>query len=399
MRQGRVFAVAVLGLALGFLVTGCFTGGIAKVGPNEFLSGDLTAEATPRLARMQTPDAGDPKFRAQSTPLLPPSGPAPSLPTGTQQTSSTVAKNVRVSVRAWVNGKPIFDEEVMQVIPRQSWRDLNTLPEPQRSERLSDVFRLALDRLIDQEVAYQDAVKKLEKGNAKALEKLKDMAAQEYEKNMKAVRDSGKFTEEQIKDSERIGKRLSERELISSEYMRSRIFPTLVKFIGAEAIEDYYFAHLNEFQRVDSVKWQDVFIAVGPRLPTVAHAMRYAEDLIAQCRTNEDFQRLLLLDEGDSKLRGGEGLGTRRGEIKPAEVEDVLFRLRPGEIGPVIELSTGVHIVRVLQREFAGQIPLDVKTQNLIKGKLRSQLAEREYKRIVRELKDRSTIEIERDAP
>ena len=393
MRQGRLFAGILLGLSAGVLITGCWTGGIHKVPGNESLATDLTAESTPRVARLQQVEAPDPKFRPQLTPP-----PLPHVPGGAKQVSLVPsAKNIRVSVRAWVNGKPIFDEEVMQGMPGSAMRELSSLPEPQRSERLAEIYNQTLETILEQEVAYQDAVRKLEKMNPRALEKLKKVAADDFERQMRKIREGARASEEQIKEFEHTLRRQMERSLISQEYVRSRIFPIANSRIGHQEIKDYYDTHRNEFQRLDSVQWQDVFIAVGPKYPTVAHAKRFAEDLILQCRTAEDFVKLIQFDDGDSKFRNGEGMGTRRGEIKPVEVEDILFQLKEGQIGPVIELSTGVHIVRVLKREVAGQIPLDDKTQNMIRSKLRTQIAEREYKRILRELKSRATIEVERD--
>src|SRR5439155_24113144 len=140
----------------------------------------------------------------------------------------------------------------------------------------------------------------------------------------------------------------------------------------------------------DKVQWQDVFIAVGPKYPTPADAKRFAEDLIARCRTAEDFAKVLTYDEGDSKFRGGEGLGQRRGEIRPPELEPTLFQLKDGQIGPVFELPTGVHIYRLVKREYAGQLPLNDATQKAIRRKLENQVAEREIRQLVRELRDRS---------
>src|SRR5207248_11014153 len=128
----------------------------------------------------------------------------------------------------------------------------------------------------------------------------------------------------------------------------------LLKKIGFEEIKDYYDSHPGEFQKIEAVKWQDVFIAVGPQHPTLADARRFAEELIAQCRTGADFSRLSQFDDGDSKFRDGEGLGARRGEIKPPELEDALFKLRDGQIGPIVALSTGVHIIRVVKRDPGG---------------------------------------------
>ncbi|HWY87789.1 MAG TPA: peptidylprolyl isomerase [Gemmataceae bacterium] len=397
MRQGKWIAGMLLGISAGLPATGCFTGGVYQVPEHGSLSADLTAEAAPRVARGQQVDPPDPRLRGQLTPpvVVPP----PPPPAGNNGTLQVSGKTVRVSVRAWVNGKPIFDDEVMQGISPALMRDAATMPEPRRTERLTEAYNQALEGIIDQEVAFQDAVHKLEAGNKKALEKLKKIAVEDFEKQMKKIRDGKRATEEQIKEVEHILKRQSERNLISGEYIRSRIFDLLKQAANPVAIQTYYKEHLNEFQRLDTVKWQDVFIAVSKQRPTIAHAKRYAEELILKCRTEEDFTKLIQLDEGDSKFRGGEGLGARKGEIKPPEVEDVLFRLKDGQIGPVIELSTGVHIVRVTKREYAGLTPLDDKTQKLIENKIKSVVFEHEYKRILRDLRSRATIEIERDGP
>ena len=57
----------------------------------------------------------------------------------------------------------------------------------------------------------------------KALEKLKKFAVEDFEKQMKKIRDGKRATEEQIKEVEHILKRQSERNLISGEYIRSQI--------------------------------------------------------------------------------------------------------------------------------------------------------------------------------
>lgn len=456
MLASRTLAGTMLVIGTALMSNGCWTGGVNQVG-RESLAADLTAEATPRLSRMQQPELPppDPRFLPRDVPpplptpgssipgvptpapltttplttkplttpplatqplgvqplgtqplgtkplttppLAQPSMVPPPLPGDTRQVSSIPAKNIRVSVRAWVNGKPIFDEEVMQGISSGALREVYSLSEPQRSERLAKEYNTALENIIEQEVLYQDAVRKLEKNNSKSLDKLKKYVDEEYEKQLRKIRATNRVSEAQLKDMENILRRQLERSLISMEYIRSRIHPWIQQAIGPKEIEDYYRTHLNEFQRVDTVKWQDIFIAVGPKYPTVAHAKRFAEDLIAQCRTNDDFEKLLQYNDGDSRFRNGEGLGTRKGEIKPVEVEEALFQLQEGRIGPVIELSTGVHVFRVQKREYAGLTALDEKTQLLIRNKLRGDISEREYKRIVRELKARSTIEIERD--
>src|SRR5262249_33122099 len=148
-------------------------------------------------------------------PAPPPLPPA----SGTTQVSLKTSKNVRVSVRAWVNGKPIFENDVMQSIPPAAMRDASILPEPRRSERFAEIINQTLDSIIDQEVVCQDAIKKLEAGNKKALDKLKKYANEQFEKQVRKIRDSGRFSEEQIKEVEHVLKRQTERDLIAGEYM------------------------------------------------------------------------------------------------------------------------------------------------------------------------------------
>src|SRR5262245_8514728 len=409
MSQGwRWLSLGLLSVQAAWL-TGCSGARTATLPPErESLVADLAREESPRLARLQQADTPvPPSLRAPSAVSIPEqksSAPAPStLPAppvgGARQASLTVPSSRKVTVRAWVNGKPIFDDEVMQNIPGSLLRELGKLPDGQRSEKLTELFNQTLDQTIEQEVVYQEAVRKLEKANPKTLDKLKTMAEQEFEKMIEKIVKNPQVSTEEVNEFKRLMRRPTERSFISMEYMRSRIFPLLQQAISYPEIKDYYDTHSNEFQRVESVKWQDVFIAVSPKLPTVADARQFADDLIAQCRTGADFAKLSQYDDGDSKFRDGEGQGSRRGEIRPAELEAYLFKMRNGQIGPVVELATGVHIFRLVSRDPGGMLPLNEAVQNQIRSKLRNPLADREYKRIARELRARAVIEVVTTAP
>ncbi|HEV3204695.1 MAG TPA: hypothetical protein VGY77_09935, partial [Gemmataceae bacterium] len=63
--------------------------------------------------------------------------------------------------------------------------------------------------------------------------------------------------------------------------------------------------------------------------------------------------------------------------------------------GPVVEITTGFHIIKLIKRDYAGLVPLDEKTQGEIRKKLQNMVVDRETKRLVVELKRDATIEIE----
>src|SRR5262245_42430139 len=327
MRWAQVAAL-VLGVSLCVAGAGCFTSGVSRVLPGDSLLDDLTEPAAPNLTRLQqsedlkakapeppplpappastnqtgsqTLPAGQAKSELQSlkpppvqpAALQPPVAPPPqsagvpplpkvSLPKpqssapqpDVQQASLKGTNNARVAIRAWVNGRPVLDTEVMHILQsRRTWYDVMKLPEPQRSEQMATAFSDALDTVIEQETMYQDAIKKLEKNNPRALEKLKQAAAAEFDKELRRIRENNKqVAEEEIKEFEASMRRHMERSFVSMEYVRSRIIPYMNSRISLEEIERYFTDHPSEFQKQDAVEWQDIFIAVSPKLPTVPH--------------------------------------------------------------------------------------------------------------------------------
>jgi peptidyl-prolyl cis-trans isomerase SurA len=396
--------------SIGLLSPGCQGGPTAGFGGR--VPGPMVAMGTepdaPSVIRAQLPDPSPPQaFKpatALKTPLALPSPQTDLLPkgnpllpvsntVGAQQAAALLdGSEVRVKIRAWVNGRPIFNDELMQMVG-PSLRDVVKMPEPQRTEKVTEMFSTALDHLVDQEVLYQDAVKMLQKANPRALDKLKELVGQDYDKQVTKMHDDG-VPDEYIRATAHVNRRMLERNLISMEYAQNRVDSYIKQQITLDQIQTYYKEHLTEFQNADKVQWQDVFIAVGPKYPTPADVRRLAEDLIAKCRNADDFAKLLTYDDGDSKFRGGEGFGQVRGKIRPPEIEPILFQLKEGQIGPVVELPTGVHLFRVLKREYAGQLPLNEQTQKAIRRKLENVVREREIRQLVRDLRARSVIRI-----
>ena len=121
---------------------------------------------------------------------------------------------------------------------------------------------------------------------------------------------------------------------------------------------------------------------------------------MARARQGANFLQLVAqFDNGDSSYRNGEGYGHRHGEIKPPEAEPYLFRMSEGEIGPIVEQANGFHVMRLVKRQVAGLKPFDAKTQKAIKNKLEMQVWEREYKRVLADLKRKASIQISTGTP
>lgn len=311
------------------------------------------------------------------------------------------AEQVAVRIRAHVNGAPILDEELREALVMRTGEVMN-VPEARRAAYFQEMAHKELDRLVERELILQEMFQKIkDMKRPQLLEQLKQEAAKEADRKLKDVRTASKITNDadfraflqQTGLSVDGLRRQTERNFMMTEYIRNIIFP-VVQRISLSQVREYYDDHPDEFVRPDRVKWMDIFIDAS-RFATPGEARQYAETIAQRARAGEDFVALVKqFDNGDSSLRNGEGLGQKRGEIKPAQAEPVLFSLQSGQVGPIIDLGFGLHVVKVIEREVAGVEPFDVKCQARVRDKLRGQIAEREYKRVVDDLKRTATVVI-----
>jgi hypothetical protein len=331
--------------------------------------------------------------------------PQPSGPGGTQRE--------QVKVCAWVNGEPIFESEIMEVLYEARMHSLG-MPKPERDKFLKKIHSDYLNSLIDRELMYHETMQMLKTRNPKAIKKLKEAAKEETDKEIREInaRIRELNAKRNINDDEPFLAELrnrgmtlqdwyrsKERKFFADQYMHSIIIPIIQEETGIPKLREYYEQHRNVFQKIDKVEWQDLFIGVGGKHATLTDARRFAESLRERIQAGEDFVKLVMAyDEGDSHLRQGASLGLRpRGEINPPELEETLFKLQPGDVGPLVEMPTGFHIVRVTKREYAGQIPFNEEVQKEIRKRLTNEIANREAKRIVRDLRSRRVWSIEKN--
>lgn len=78
-----------------------------------------------------------------------------------------------------------------------------------------------------------------------------------------------------------------------------------------------------------------------------------AENLLAQARGPVDFARLAAASsDGEEALRGGD-LGTRPSNRWPGVFVDAVAKLKPGEVGNIVQSGNGFHIIKLVDRKAA----------------------------------------------
>ncbi len=291
-------------------------------------------------------------------------------------------------VRARVNGVPILDSEVAEARLMMPNLDRDKI----------------LEQLIDRELLVKDAETKLRKVNKMdVIDKVKEFAKKDFQKWIHANKAQFK-TDEEFKayllasgTSYEGQLRFRERMYIADEYMRSNIGRFIERATGREELFDYYTSHPEEFTHVDSVQWMDIFIDASKQ-PSRKQARERAEVVATLARKGDDFRTLCMqYDDGvASQKKGtlaGMGDGTKHEDIRPMEAAPILFALRDGQVGDIVELPTGFHVLKLIKRENAGLAPFDEKAQQAIRDKLRNEVFLRESKRFVEDLRSKSLIE------
>jgi len=294
----------------------------------------------------------------------------------------------------------VTEEEVaMQV--RQRARDYIALTGPERLAKEREVYREELKRLIERELIVAEFVGRVTKNKPEALPGIWQSASEMADRQIRELRRANdmvaeaKFTEalQMMGLSQKAFKRNIERMMMTSMYMRE-LLKDKGKVISLAEIEDYYRRHPDEFRVKDRVVWQHLFVSFsGSQSP--AEAKQKIDRLLTAARGGADLGKLAAEQgHGDSALRGGEGVGTKRGEILPRELEPTVFAVKVGQLSGVVQTATGYHVIKVSERDVAGVRAFDEKVQADVRNKLTDQLVKVEREKVVDDLWRRSAVTV-----
>lgn len=310
----------------------------------------------------------------------------------TESISKPGQKATGSHIVALVNGEAVLEEEVLLTLSQGIGEGSND----------SARRKAAINQLVEREIVIQDAYTRLSKNPQakKFLDKLQEMAGKEFDRYVRLLKERNKsLSDPEFKvllESQGISldllRRQSERNFIAMQYMQTRILPNLDR-IGHKQIRDYYDTHPEEFQIQDSVEWKDIFISYR-NSKSHDEARETAQKVAERAKKGEDFAKLSKeYCHGDGAFRNAEGIGRKKGEIKPVQVEKYLFDLKDGEVGPLVELPTGVHVIMLVKREYAGIRVFDEKVQKQVRDRLRNEAGQYEMKRMLSDMKRQAVIE------
>jgi parvulin-like peptidyl-prolyl isomerase len=316
----------------------------------------------------------------------------------------------RVKVAAIVGANNVITvQEVIESVWQQ-YDALSKLEGREREAKQKELYTAALRRTIERELILDEMYGKLKKANKSGvIDEIKTLAAQMTDKQLRDMKKKiGAKTDDELKmwlEAQGLTlpvlRRQFERQIMAQQYINSMMKET-GRRVGMAEVRDYYEKHPDEFRLPDRVKWQHIFVSFGaPPNPQAAQARM--EAIRQRVAAGEDFAGLSMqFDEGFAKRQRGFGTGERRsgsGEnkedwIQPLDVEPTVWALKAGEVSPVIQTPTGYHLVKVVQREYAGVRPFDPKLQSEIRDKMNKELSDLNEAKMVEELWRKGVVRV-----
>lgn len=286
-------------------------------------------------------------------------------------------------VVARVNGRPILrrDFDLAVQIQFRGRRQSVGLKE------LQAVRDKVLERLIDNEVLYQKAVRSEAAVGDQEIEaefgKMKQgfPSASDFDSTLKR---SG-VTEAEFKDQLR-------RTLLVTRFVEKEVVGDVT--ISDEEVRRYYDQHPAEMIRHESVHLAQILVRAAPEASRESRdaARQKIEEILKEVRSGGEFAEVARkYSEGPEASRGGDTGWIARGKGPPA-LEKSAFDLQPGQMSDVVISRLGFHILKLLEKRPEGPIPFED-----VQEKIRARLAARERQEkisvYVTRLKEQARVE------
>ena len=289
-------------------------------------------------------------------------------------------------VVAVVNESSITLERFNAAMLRADEDSRGTAAQIDASQR-SEIEKEVLEKLIDQELLYQESLKKgftvdpSEVGEL--LQQMRSRFPEESEFN-KALGKMGVYgadVEPQVK------RWMETRRFVEEEFVRN------VTITEAE-IKAYYDGHTRFFWQPECVRVSHILIRVnaGADETQRTEARQKIEAIRMNITGGEDFAKLATAQSQCPSAAGGGDLGyIKRGEmVQPFDT--AAFALAPGEVSGIVETRFGYHIIKSVDKK-PDTIIFYENARDRIERHLKNEAVQRLVNQYVEELKKSARIE------
>jgi len=296
---------------------------------------------------------------------------------------------------ARVGTEVILAGEVMGNVNETLIRNADKIPPEQLEEYRKVLTQRTLTSLIERKLVYQDARRRIPGEN---LPKIEEQVGEIFESS--EVKRLIKGYEVNSRNDlvailKRYGtsidheKRSFIEQQVAQQWLHNQIKPD--EEITREQRLKYYNDNIERYEHPDRVRWEELMVrtrsdedpaSARTRLARMGNRVIDGEPFAEVARTESD---------GLTAADGGLHDWVTRGSLASATLDEALFSLPPGGLSPIIETERGLHIVRVIEREYAGRTPF-VDVQSEIRDRIKNERFREQTQEYIAKLREQTPI-------
>ena len=200
------------------------------------------------------------------------------------------------------------------------------------------------------------------------------------------VREQTGMTFEDFKD--RMRRDILTQRVIGQEVMRNIVIPEPDQ-------QKYYEEHKKDFVREEQVFLSQILISTEGKNPAqAAAAEKKAKDLVARAKKGDKFSDLAAANSDDPETaKNGGYIGAMKRGLMDKSIEDVVFKMKKGDITDPIKRPVGFLILKVEERFEAGQASFE-EVKNEVQDRLMQPKAEPKVREFLSRLREDAFLQI-----
>jgi len=371
-----------------------------KKAPDKSVMGG--AAATSPASSASQPAPGSSTVTPGSAPA--PAGQTPaSTPTGATGTPSSVAGLAGAPGSA-ASEQPLKPEKLPAVVARVNGRAVKRqeliqgaqvmqMQLAQRGQRVvptSAFYRRVLDDLIAFTLIQQDA-------KAQGVTASPAEVQQQIDSRKHSFPSEGAYREALAKAgmTEAILREEADNQIVVQKFLESQVASKVT--VSDQTARQFYDQNKSSMTAPERVHLRHIVVQVAQNASPAdkAKAKQKAEEAYKKVQGGEDFAKLATQysDDPSSKGHGGDIGWIAKGQTPP-QFEAAVFALKkPNDIAPLTETRFGYHVIQLLERQAAGELPFDQ-----VKPRLVSMLKQQQVQKLLQaraeELRAKAKVEV-----
>jgi len=289
----------------------------------------------------------------------------------------------------------VVNQEIITFSEIEKWsrpfqEEIQTEDRLERRERIQEVFRKILGRIIDEKLIEQEArrsgIKVTSKEIEGAVEEVKQKNKINQEELEKALAAEGLTLEAFKKELER-------------RILRTKFVSSVVKVeqkAGEKELMEFFQKNVNHYRVNESYRTAHILFLILPdATPEQIQGIRKkSQKVLERIKEGADFAKMVMeYSEDTSSRKDGGDLGYfKKGELLPA-LEKEAMRLQVGEVSGLIRTELGFHILKLLDRK-GGEPPPFEEVKEKVQADYYGMEWEKALQQFLSKLKEKSVIEI-----